>query len=117
MAVRKLSKSESKYRKKLIAEFQLHRGWQSKMDYWAFCLKYWFCKTPYKTMYKKSKEFQKKPFDELKELIIKDCISKDTVNDSLGEGEYAAINFIAKNKVRDWMWLAIKKRNGDDNDK
>ena len=54
---KQLSKNESKYRKKLIAEYQLNRNWQLKMDYWAFCLEYYFCSIPYKKMYQKCKLF------------------------------------------------------------
>lgn len=115
MAVRKLSKSESKYRKKLIAEYHLYKGWQLKMDYWAFCIEYYlFCSTPYKTMYQKCKVLKSKTLDELKQLIIKDSFSNDIIKDSLKQGEYAAINFIAKNKVRDWQSEGIKNR-GDCN--
>lgn len=108
---KQFSKNESKYRKKLIAEYQLNRNWQLKMDYWAFCLEYYFCSIPYKKMYQKCKLFEQMPLKYVRIKFINDFKSNRS-EDWLEQGEYAAINFIFKNKVRDWQRSAVI---GDDN--
>ena len=108
MAVKKqLSKFESKYRKKLIAEYHLNRQWQVKMDYWAFCVECLFCKTPYKTIYQKCNFFVKLSEEDVKQKYIKYMADKKSNKNFLPTEDYVAINLIYKNKAIDWTRLII----------
>ena len=108
---KQLSKSESMYRKKLIAEYHLDRQWQLSMDYWAFGAKYFFCKTPYKKIYFQCKDI---------EILSEDKVKQKYIDDIVGTGHlfaecFAAIKFIYKNKTKEWDKQGMKLLNINNN--